>query len=329
MHRLAFILLALWGMTPSPALGAPVARQGLLPGLAWTLVLPQPVEGHDAEAELAECGAMLDRQWQLLSLEGRASELERVNEQAGHQSARMSPGTFQALMAALEWKERSRGALDPLAGPMNRWWGLKGGRRPGHWPTTAELDSLLGLVRRGGLYVVELGVLLRDEGMELDLDPLLPGLLADRAVDSLEAHGQAPRAQLGEVWRNRSSALWELVLPTSEAWTAGKVALGQEAFARVRTLAQGVVEGHPVGDLVDPRSGLPVDGVETWAFAPTALEARALALSLAVGGASLLDPLTREGIHLALATRQSDGSWQWLSTPGISTRLDIPWAAGQ
>lgn len=322
LHRLLpFLLIALMGRSLPALEPAPAVLDGQLPGCPWSIVLSQPASGRNAPADLADAGAMLRRQWNLLALDGQGSELARVNAQAGVQSARMGRGTFNALLAALEWKERSLGAVDPLAGPLLRWWGLPNGKLPPKWPTAAELDSLAALVHRGGIFVVELGVLLRDPGMELDLDPLLPGVLADCAVDSLGLKGQGSRVQVAEVWRNARPEPWSVALPASEAWAGGDIRLGSGAFARVRTPVRGTVEGRAAGPVVDPRSGLPVEGVEAWAFAPTALDARALALSLAVAGQTALDSLGHDGTHLALATRDSAGKWNWHATTGFPVPL--------
>jgi|GEM_PF-3525177 len=302
--------------------------EGSLPGLQWRLEIPHPAPDRDAAIALRTAGSGLSRQWELLARNGSASDLAKVNDEAGHRSARMQPLAFDALMRVMDLKERSRGAVDPLAGPLHDWWGQRQGRLPGHWPSAAELDSLAALVRRGGIYVVDLGVLLRDKGMALDLDPCLPALLADGVVDSLRAAGQAPWVQVGDVWRNASSTVWNLSLPRTEACAGATLPL-TGALALVRGVERGRVDGKPVSDLIDARSGLPVTGVEAWALAPTALEAWAWARTLALVGEEALALPAAGTVHMALARQSAAGSWQWTASPSFPLQVFKAGEAGR
>jgi thiamine biosynthesis lipoprotein ApbE len=193
---------------------------------------------------------------------------------------------------------------------------------PGPWPSPAALDSALALARDGGAYFVDLGVLLRSPGMAIDLDPLLDGVLADRAADSLRALGQTGlRLRVGKVWRDDGIGKpWELPLvdPLTRG-ELGRVELAGRSLALADLTTPALtLEGRPVAELVDPRSGLPAGGADVgvtaaWALADSGEKARAWANTLALLGPEEGLPLlaTAPGVEGAvLFSREGRPAWR-------------------
>jgi thiamine biosynthesis lipoprotein ApbE len=132
--------------------------------------------------------------------------------------------------------------------------------------------------------------------MELDLDPVAEGLLADLALDAIVALGhRGVTVELGGVQRlpntpsQKSST--ELLLPCRN-WVLGAVEYGGRALATLSTYCE-VGRGPGLSaPMLDPRNGQVVStasgdesgGCACWVLAPTGEEARVWALTLAILG---------------------------------------------
>lgn len=342
---LAALLAVLALAGPSPAGSAPAAGvcEPYVPTLdntfAYDIAIGLPGAGRDPGADLEAARELLERNFARLACAAPGSEIAQVNQLAGTRSGRLSRATYDLVLRSLGWKDQTRGTVDLLAGPLHRLWHehrpLRCGERsssmvfdvprPGDtiavamesrptwrvdtlaaaWPAPAALDSALRLARDGGTYFVDLGVLLRDPGMELDLDPVLDGVLADRSLDSLRAWGQGGlRVRVGGVWRDDGLGRepWPLTLRDMEGTRLGVLELTNQALAVCEGGVHHVREGRPVGALVDPRDGRPRLGALAWAVAPTGEAARVWARALA-----LLGP--EEGLPLLAAQPGVAGAW--------------------
>jgi thiamine biosynthesis lipoprotein ApbE len=288
------ILALLAGLLPVWAAAQDQVEAGGTAGpFPLELCLGQPNPARDAAADLEAARAMLERHWSQLGRTVETSEIAQVNALAGQRSGRMSRLTYDAVLRGLQWKDRTQGAVDLLAGPLRRW--LAAGRE------LPAPDSVMALVRDGGAYFVDLGVLLRTPGMELDLDPLADGLLADRALDTLRARGhKGVSVRVGRVWRTGSQ----------DSLRVAAGADAPEAGLRGRALALASSESVAV----DPRSGnRPPAGRRVRVLAPTAEEARVWADALVLLGREGLARLAeRPGTDAELV--DGEGS---LQTPGF------------
>lgn len=94
------------------------------------------LEGSDAPRLQAAGERMLDEidRWErILSFYDPASELSRVNREAGGGGpVRVSADLFRVLTACAEVVQASGGAFDPTLAPVLRAWGLGGKAEPGH-----------------------------------------------------------------------------------------------------------------------------------------------------------------------------------------------------
>lgn len=288
------ILVLLVGLLPLGAAAQDAAEvRGTAGPFPVELRLGQPNAARDAAADLEAARAMLERHWAQLGRGLEASEIAQVNALAGQRSGRMGRLTYDAVLRGLQWKDRTQDAVDLLAGPLRRW--LAAGRE------LPAPDSVMALVRDGGAYFVDLGVLLRTPGMELDLDPLADGLLADRALDTLRARGhKGVSVRVGGVWRTG---------PTDSLRLAAS-ADTPAATLRGRALALAGTESVAV----DPRSGTPPPaGRRVRVLAPTAEEARVWADALVLLGREGLARLAeRPGVDAELV----DGE-EHIHTPGF------------
>jgi thiamine biosynthesis lipoprotein ApbE len=297
-----FLILLVLFVRPCAATTPPPAEwTGEAGPFQVELRLGAPNAARDAGADLASAGAMLERHWRQLGRAVEGSEIAQVNALAGQRSGRMGRLSYDAVLRGLQWKDRTDGAVDLLAGPLRRWI-TAGGALPAP-------DSVMALVRDGGAYFVDLGVLLRSPGMELDLDPLADGLLADRALDTLRARGHKVVAvRVGRVWRTGAQ--------DSLLAQAGTVDGGSPMWLRGRALAVATTASV----MVDPRTGTrPAAERAARVLAPTAEEARVWAETLVLLGPGALDKLKqRPGVDAEI--RDGEGVQR---TPGYDARESV------
>lgn len=108
----------------------------------------------------------------------------RVNLAAGHRAVRVGPEAFGLLERALSLARNSDGAFDPTIGALTR--------NPLYYALPASATSgLRSLVdfRQVELSSEERTVLLKHEGMALDLGGIAKGAIVDAAVTTLREHG--------------------------------------------------------------------------------------------------------------------------------------------
>jgi thiamine biosynthesis lipoprotein ApbE len=281
---------------------------GRLPGRSWSVELAAVPEGRSAAGDLAQLPDSLAAWWNLLAPEGEGGEIAGVNALAGSRSGSMSRRTYDLLMRCFRHKKDTEGAVDFLAGPLHRLWGLRDGAGPDAapagrpWPGEAEIDSALALVTEGGTFVVDLGVLLSVKGMEIDLEPLVEGVLADRLHALLRSWSYLDyRLQVGGVQRSAGHApgrtAWSLaLLDGGGGGEAGRVEPGERALAtldagqRSRSLG-----GRTHSGVIDPRSGRPVPArPAVWVLAPDGEKAQVWARSLWLDGEEALPRLAAQ-----------------------------------
>lgn len=136
-------------------------------------------------ASFARLKAIEDR----MSLRNQDSEINRINRQAGKGPVVVSSDTFMVIRKALEIAALSHGAFDPTVGPLVEAWDI-GGDNP-RKPSQEEVDSLLPLIGYDRVLLDEgtSSVLLKDEGMVLDLGGIAKGYAADEVARILHEHG--------------------------------------------------------------------------------------------------------------------------------------------
>lgn len=291
------ILLVLLGR-PCAATTSPAEWSGTAGPFPVELRLGVPNPARDAGADLAAAAAMLERHWRQLGRGVEGSEIAQVNALASQRSGRVGRLTYDAVLRGLQWKDRTEGAVDLLSGPLRRWVAADG--------ALPAPDSVMALVRDGGAYFVDLGVLLRSPGMELDLDPWADGLLVDRTLDTLRARGHKSVAvRVGRAWRTGA--------PDSLEAAAGSVDGGPGVWLRGRALAVATSAGAGV----DPRTGTrPVAGRAARVLAPSAEEARVWAEALVLLGRGALGKLKD---HPGVDAEIRDGQ-EIQRTPGYDAR---------
>lgn len=118
-----------------------------------------------------------------------ASDVYRINENAGVKPVPVSDDTMAMLEESRYFSQLSDGAFDVSIGPLVDLWGF--GKEKYHLPLEKELEEKLALVgyHRILLNKEKKTVFLPKEGMKIDLGGIAKGYATDRAVQKLREMG--------------------------------------------------------------------------------------------------------------------------------------------
>ncbi|HXY41131.1 MAG TPA: FAD:protein FMN transferase [Vicinamibacteria bacterium] len=274
------------------------------------------------QAAVAAALDEIDRLDALLSNYRRDSPLSRVNREAALGPVAVEPELFDFVALCLRWSRESDGAFDATVGPLMRAWGFFRGE--GRVPDEAELRRAREAVgyRHVVLDPVARTVRFDRPGVELDPGGLGKGYAVDRAVEVLRRRGIASAlVNLG------GSSVYGLGGPPGgTAWQVAVRAPGTDRVAltvRLRDRALSVAgtdqrffeqDGVRYGHVMDPRTGLPAQGVL----------AVAVLSDSATDGDALDDVLLVEGAKAARTRVGKDaslGALLFLPDRGRSWRL--------
>lgn len=276
--------LLLWSLTTPLASEAAVPtleRRFLVMGTEARIALwsarprPELLAASDrARAALVESEARLST-WT------EDSELARLNAAPVDQRVELSAELATELRAAFACRAATAGAFDPEVGRLVAAWGLRTG---GRWPSADEVAALAAESSQPGLLLDSpASAARRQNGRTIEEGAWGKGAALDHAVAAL-GPGVSGEIDLGGQLRftpgraatvavahprDRQRSLLALEVVGGSVATSGNGERGQ------------VVEGRPVGHLLDPRTGRPApDFGSVTVWAPTALEADCLATGL-------------------------------------------------
>jgi thiamine biosynthesis lipoprotein len=281
------------------------AREAM--GTRFEILLRGPEEPElraVAEEALDEITA-LDRRWSRFREDSEVSDL---NRRAAREAVRVSEELMRILLRAEQLRERSAGAFDVGVGSLTRYPSRSTSSQDSGRPHNAGPSLYLAPERR------EVRFLKQD--IQIDLGAIGKGYAIDLAacvcreadvVSGLIHGGTSTVYGLGAGLRGRP---WVVGLPWPEAaraqvraaqfgsaaaepWLIGRIGLQDQALSL--STRWGAHPRNPPGassHVIDPRSALPVQGVEMAAVvADSAADADALSTALLVGGEILQNQL--------------------------------------
>jgi thiamine biosynthesis lipoprotein len=267
--------------------------------------------GEEADATGLGCEALdlVDEIESRISVYRDTSELSRLNAQAAVGWVPVSAEVFALLQRAHELAERTGGAFDIAAGSLVRVWGFL--RRQGRVPTESELAAARACA---GMRRVELDpaagrVRFRDPGVEINPGAIGKGWAIDRAIEMLGARGVRSMLVHGGSSSVGARGIQGPDLPGRSGWRVGlrhplrpgrrlaTITLRDQALGTSGSGTQFFIDrGRRLGHILDPRSGLPAEGVlSATVIAPSAADADALATALYVLGPDGIDRVAPPG----------------------------------
>lgn len=273
--------------------------------------LAEAAEGAFEEIE------RLDRQ---LSHYSESSELTYINRNAARSEVIVEKELFELLRLSLDYSRTSGGAFDITVGPLMKAWGFFKGQ--GRLPTSDELKSAMAAV---GYKHVRLDAQARTirfdrEGVELDLGGIAKGYAVDRAAEILRASGVS-----SALITSGTSSICAIGKPPNQSGWQVDVSDPFDRSRRVETMTlndQSVstsgcnektfeLGGKTYCHIMDPRTGLPVDGVvSATVITPRGVDAEAFSKIVMVLGVEKTKELlkTRRDVRAILFHRLRDGS---------------------
>jgi len=226
------------------------------------------------------------------------SELMRLNATASEGWQPVAADLFELLVMARQLSERTGGGFDCASGALVRAWGFL--ERRGRIPTDEALQAAR---ERSGMRLVELDpatkrVRFVRPGVELNLGGIGKGwaldrvveLLRDAGVESLFVHGGRSSVRTigaqGGIQGGRRGWPVGVRHPLRTDRRLATIRLEDRALGTSGSGTQFFVDrGRRLGHILDPRSGLPAEGVlSATVVAPTAAESDALSTALYVLG---------------------------------------------
>jgi len=237
------------------------------------------------------------------------SEVARINATAAAGWQPVAADLFALLEHARALYEKTGGGFDCASGALTRAWGFL--RRQGRTPSAEELARARDA---SGMRWVELDperrmIRFTRPGVELNLGAIGKGWALDRAIERLIAAGVPSVLVHGGQSSVRAVGVLGPRLPERRGWKVGvrhplrpsarlaTITLENRALGTSGSGTQFFIDrGKRLGHILDPRTGLPADGVlSATVLAPCAADADALSTALYVRGPAALPQIAPEG----------------------------------
>jgi thiamine biosynthesis lipoprotein len=244
-----------------------------------------------------------------ISIYRDASELSRINATAASGWQPLSHELFALLEMAVDLHARTGGGFDIATGPLVRCWGFLG--RQGRTPTPDELAAAQAVSGTGRLELDRDGRRVRflKPGVEINPGAIGKGWALDRALDRLTACGVTSVLLHGGQSSVRAIGRQGPTGQGRRGWPVGMrhplrpdrriatVRLSDRALGTSGSGTQFFIDrGRKLGHILDPRTGLPAEGVlSATVLAPTAAAADALATAAYVLGPEGLPAIAPPG----------------------------------
>ena len=231
----------------------------------------------------------VERIEQLLSVFRFDSIIHRVNLIAHETPVRLEKELFDLIALCLRLAEETNGAVDITSGALWKTWGFA--KRQGRMPDADELEKAR---ERTGFHFLELDesaqtIRFKKQGIELNFGCVGKGFALDVAAEKLrqhEVHRYLFRGGLSSVLA--SGADWRIGIadPLRPGHRLRELVLSDVALSTSGSQKQSFRYGdRRYSHLLDPRSGMPAEGVFTaTVLAPTATLAELLSTAFFVLG---------------------------------------------
>lgn len=212
----------------------------------------------------------VDRIDRLMSHYQPDSPLSRINREAAVHPVAVDPELFDFLLESMRYSGESDGAFDITVGPLMKAWGFFRGE--GRLPTPEQLVDARRNV--GASHVVfdraHETIAFDRAGVELDLGGIAKGYAVDRAVQLLRARGvsaalvSAGGSTIFGLGAPPGRDAWDVAVqdPIEAQKTAMTVHLNNRALSIAGTSEKWFeAEGVRYSHIMDPRTGMPVQGI--------------------------------------------------------------------
>jgi FAD:protein FMN transferase len=270
-----------------------------------------------------------------LSVFRDTSEVSFINRAAFEDTTPVETRLFELLTLARRIHIETGGAFDITSGPLTRCWGFY--RRQGRIPSVSELQEARD---KTGMRHVELNESLQSvrfsvPGVEVNLGAIGKGYAIDRVAGLMCSQGT--RTALLSAGNSSVLAIGKGV--NSDGWLVGlrhplakKIRMGSMRLRNCAMATSGigeqyfVAEGKRYGHIIDPRSGLPSEGVAAvTVVTPSAALADALSTAFFVGGKKVAEEYcSNHAQTLALIIEEGNHTQPLVFGSNTGCTLEIP-----
>ncbi|MGQ9637396.1 MAG: FAD:protein FMN transferase [Thermodesulfobacteriota bacterium] len=203
---------------------------------------------------------------QLMSLWIERGDVFRINQYAGRQWVKVSPETLYLIKKSIEISERSEGGFDITIAPLVELWRRAWAK--GYPPSEEELKESLNLVGFRNIMIrPDCKILLKKEGMSIDLGGIAKGYAVDRAFELLRRLGyrnlivnaggdlRVGGAKFGQPW---SIGIQD---PRNSEKLIGKISLNDAAIATSGDYEKYFIyQEKRYHHILNPKNGMPAEG---------------------------------------------------------------------
>jgi thiamine biosynthesis lipoprotein len=201
----------------------------------------------------------------------KPSELTKLNEHAGNGPVKVNPELLALIATGLKVAKATGGAFDPTVGPLCSLWHFSGGdpRLPGE----SEISEALTKVGWNRVKIDEQAetVLLPESGMALDLGAVAKGYALDRSAQIIRQSGaRAGLVNAGgdvvAVGEKEPGKPWRVGVrdPRDHKGIIAVAEITDRAILTSGDYERSFIQnGRRYHHILDPRTGYPVEGVES------------------------------------------------------------------
>jgi len=242
------------------------------------------------------------------------SELSRLNRDGAQGFVALSPDLYGVLQTSVEYSRVTDSAFDVTVGPLVDTW--RRASKQDRWPEDGELSRARSLVGFGRLQfdAARRAARFTQPGMRVDFGGIGKGWAIDRAAEVLRKQGieraliSAGTSSVYAMGAPPGEAAWKIAVrhPLREDAALAVVSLRDESLSTSAGYEQDdEIAGRPYSHILDPRTGLPVEGMRSaTVIAPTAAESDALSTAAFVLGIEQSERLLSErGLSAILAAK--------------------------
>lgn len=279
--------------------------------------------GDSAEDALTEISARMNELEQELSVTITDSDVGRINS-AGGNPVEVGDDAAEIISTALEFSQRTDGALDITIYPVVKAWGFTTGEH-----RVPDSDELAKLLERTDYTKVEISgnTVTIPDGFEIDLGALAKGYAGDCAAEILQKYGcSSAILNLGgnvcAIGSKPDGSPWKVAVTDPEDTSAylgvvtasDKFIVTSGKYERCFTADDGKTYHH----IIDPETGCPSDNgvAQVTVMGTSGIECDALSTALLVMGADKAYEYRKEYGDFDMLIAMDDGSL--FATPGFA-----------
>jgi thiamine biosynthesis lipoprotein len=169
----------------SAANGQPMEETRFLLGTVCSI----KIYDHQSQEVLTEAFDRVASIEDKMSANKEGTEVAAIASEAGKGYVKVSDDTYYVIEKGLEYSKKSAGVFDISIGPLVKLWGI--GTDAARVPAQEEIDSKKSLVNYRDVLLNkdDKSVMLKQEGMTLDLGGIAKGYAADEAARILRENG--------------------------------------------------------------------------------------------------------------------------------------------